>query len=152
VGTHHSRELAELARELGVSDRVHFLGQRRDIASVLAATDVYAMPSYGEPFGLVYAEAMAMKRPVVALDEGGAPEVVEHGKTGLLSSSGDMRALVQNLRTLLSDQTLRARMGEHGRKVVERRFHPERMGRDVGCREHLRFSMSSRSPANDRHQ
>jgi len=131
AGTHHSAELKRLARELGVLENVQFLGQRRDIAALLAATDIYAMPSLGEPFGLVYAEAMAMKRPVIALDEGGAPEVVEHGRSGLLCARGDVAALAENIRQLISDPARRASMGEHGRHVVETLFHPERMARDV---------------------
>ena len=51
-----------------------------------AACDVFALPSFEEPFGLVFAEAMAMKRPVVALANGGTLEVVDHGRNGLLSA------------------------------------------------------------------
>ena len=79
--------LREQARELGIEKNVIFTGPRSDIAELLAACDVFALPSFEEPFGLVFAEAMAMKRPVVALANGGTPEVVEHGKCGLLSSS-----------------------------------------------------------------
>jgi glycosyltransferase involved in cell wall biosynthesis len=130
-GTHYSEELKRMAREHGVADAVHFLGQRRDIAAILAATDVFAMPSFEEPFGLVYAEAMAMGRPVVALDEGGAPEVVEHEKSGFLCARGDVTALAHRLRQLIAEPGLRARMGAHGRRTVEARFAPERMARDV---------------------
>src|SRR5206468_5991867 len=97
----------------------------------MAACDVFALPSFEEPFGLVYAEAMAMKRPVVALGNGGTPEVVEHGKSGLLSSPGDDEALANNIITLLRDPDLRARMGEYGRRQVETRFAPARMARDM---------------------
>jgi glycosyltransferase involved in cell wall biosynthesis len=131
AGTHHSDDLRRMARGLGILDAVHFLGQRRDIPAILAATDVYAMPSYTEPFGLVYAEAMAMKRPVVALDEGGAPEVVEHEKSGFLCARGDIAALAGRIQQLLENPGLRARMGEYGRRAVETRFAPERMARDV---------------------
>ncbi len=130
-GTGHSAELRALARELGVADSVVFTGQRADVARVLAASDIYAMPSFGEPFGLVYAEAMAMRRPVVALDNGGTPEVVEHGKSGLLSPTGDIDKLAGHLLALIRDPALRARMGEYGRQVVEARFTPERLARDV---------------------
>jgi len=103
------------------------------VPRLLAASDVFAMPSFEEPFGLVYAEAMAMKRPVVALDNGGTPEVVDHGKSGLLSSPDDLPALAANLLTLLRDPALRARMGEYGRKQVELRFSPDRMARDMAA-------------------
>jgi glycosyltransferase involved in cell wall biosynthesis len=124
-------ELKTLARELGIGERVLFTGRRKDVARVLAATDVFSMPSHEEPFGLVYAEAMAMKRPVVALDNGGTPEVVDHGKSGLLSAPGDLEGLAANLLTLLRDPALRARMGEYGRQQVEQRFAPARMAEDL---------------------
>ena len=130
-GTHYSEELRALAEELGVAANVIFTGLRKDVSRLIAASDVLAMTSYEEPFGLVYAEAMAMKRPVVALDNGGTPEVVEHGKSGLLSSSGDTAALASNIRKLAGDPELRARMGEYGRKQVEARFSPQRLARDV---------------------
>ena len=68
---------------------MRFLGRRDDVPAVMAAADVFAMPSEWEPFGLVYAEAMAMALPVVALDNGGTVEVVEPGETGLLSAPDD---------------------------------------------------------------
>jgi phosphatidylinositol alpha 1,6-mannosyltransferase len=57
-----------------------------------------------------------MKRPVAALSNGGTLEIVEHGRSGLLSPPGDVDALADNLRTLLRDPELRARMGEYGRQ------------------------------------
>jgi len=130
-GSGVSAGLAALARELGVADNVLLTGHRTDIASLLAASDVFALASFEEPFGLVFAEAMAMKRPVVALATGGTPEVVEHGKSGLLSPPGDVQALAANLRQLLLDPSLRARFGEYGRQRVEARFTPARLAGDI---------------------
>jgi glycosyltransferase involved in cell wall biosynthesis len=124
-------ELKGLAGELGIAGQVLFTGRRKDVPRILAATDVFSMPSHEEPFGLVYAEAMAMKRPVVALDNGGTPEVVEHGKSGLLSPPGDLDALARNLLALLRDPARRTRMGEYGRQQVELRFSPARMAEDM---------------------
>jgi glycosyltransferase involved in cell wall biosynthesis len=125
--------LKEHARELGVAENVVFTGQRSDIAQLLAACDVFSLPSLEEPFGLVYAEAMAMKRPVVALTTGGTPEVVEHGKCGLLSPPGDIDALAANLLRLLGDRALRAQFGEYGRSRVEEHFTPQRMASDFAA-------------------
>jgi glycosyltransferase involved in cell wall biosynthesis len=122
--------LEEHARELGVMENVVFTGQRSDIASLLAACDIFSLPSFEEPFGLVFAEAMAMKRPVAALTNGGTPEVVEHGKCGLLSAPGDINALAANLTQLLDDPALRAQFGEYGRSRVEQHFTPQRMASD----------------------
>ena len=83
------QHLLDLARELGVDEHVVFTGRRSDVARLMAGADIFAMPSLGEPFGLVFLEAMAMTLPVVALDSGGASEVVEANVTGLLSDHGD---------------------------------------------------------------
>jgi glycosyltransferase involved in cell wall biosynthesis len=124
-------ELKALVHELGLSDNVIFTGHRTDMPALLAASDVFALSSFEEPFGLVFLEAMAMKKPVVALGIGGAPEVVEHGKSGLLCAPGDQAGLEASLLTLLRDPAMRARMGEYGRRQVEDRFTPERMARDT---------------------
>jgi glycosyltransferase involved in cell wall biosynthesis len=123
--------LKQLAAGLGVSDNVIFTGRRSDMPSMMAACDVFALPSNGEPFGLVFLEAMAMKKPIVAFDNGGTPEVVEHDRSGLLSRPDDPPALAANLRLLLRDAALRARMGEYGRERVERHFTASRMADDT---------------------
>ncbi|MDB4989427.1 MAG: hypothetical protein JWN04_4605 [Myxococcaceae bacterium] len=130
-GSGTTRALSALARELGVLENILFTGQRQDVASLLAACDVFALPSFEEPFGLVFAEALAMKRPVVALSNGGTPEVVDHGKSGLLSAPADIESMAANLLTLLRDPGLRASYGEYGRRQVELRFTPERLASDV---------------------
>jgi glycosyltransferase involved in cell wall biosynthesis len=129
--TSFTAELETLAHDLGVRNHVVFTGYRTDIPALLAASDIFALPSFEEPFGLVFLEALAMKKPVVALDNGGTPEVVEHGKSGLLSAPDDIAALAANLLVLIRDPPLRARMGEYGRRQVETRFTPERMARDA---------------------
>jgi glycosyltransferase involved in cell wall biosynthesis len=123
-------ELQALTRELGLEGNVIFTGKRSDVPRLLAASDIFSMPSFEEPFGLVYAEAMAMKRPVLAFNNGGTPEVVDHGKAGLLSPPRDLEALAVNMLTLLRNPALRARMGEYGRQQVETRFAPRRMAKD----------------------
>ena len=126
-------QMQELARELGVADAVVFTGARKDVPDVMAACDVFSMPSDEEPFGLVYLEAMAMGKPVAAIGNGGTPEVVVHGEDGLLSpTKEDFTAYAANLVTLLKDPERRARMGAHGRARVLGRFSAERMARDAG--------------------
>jgi glycosyltransferase involved in cell wall biosynthesis len=129
--TSFTAELKALVCDLGLSEHVIFTGYRADMPALFAACDVFALPSPGEPFGLVFLEAMAMKKPVVALNSGGAPEIVEHGKSGLLSAPGDGAALAENLLVLLRDPALRDRMGEYGRRRVESHFTRDRMTRDV---------------------
>lgn len=124
-------ELVELARNLGIHEQVVLTGQRQDVPALMAAADIYAMPSFAEPFGLVYLEAMAMQRPVVALKSGGTPEVVEDGLDGLLSDPGDVRQFADNLIALADDRDRRTRIGNHARHRVEHYFTIERMARDT---------------------
>jgi glycosyltransferase involved in cell wall biosynthesis len=127
-----TEELKALSRALRLEDAVILTGPRSDVPRLIAACDLFTMPSFEEPFGLVFLEAMAMKKPVIALDNGGTPEVVEHGLSGLLSPPRDIPALARNIITLLKDRELRLRMGEYGRRQVLERFTALRMARDAG--------------------
>ncbi len=127
----YRQQLQELAHELGVANNVILTGRRSDVPRLMAAADIFAMPSPDEPFGLVYLEAMAMKLPVVALRSGGAPEIVEHGTNGLLSEVGDLEMLSEHLLSLLRNSRLREEMGVAGRDRVERFFRSQRMASDA---------------------
>ncbi|MDW8284323.1 MAG: glycosyltransferase family 4 protein [Myxococcales bacterium] len=114
--------LRALAARLGVSERVRFLGRVTDAerANLLAGCDVFALPSSGEGFGIVYLEAMAHGKPCIAARAGGAPEVVLDGETGLVVPA-QTDALVEALRRLM-DPGLRARLGAAGRARVRAQF------------------------------
>jgi glycosyltransferase involved in cell wall biosynthesis len=127
----YSGELRELASQLAVDEHVIFTGERSDIPRVMAACDVFTLPSFEEPFGLVFLEAMAMAKPVVALNNGGTPEVVEHGLSGLLSPPWDVESLAANIATLVRQPELRRRLGDHGRARVVDYFNAQRMARDA---------------------
>jgi glycosyltransferase involved in cell wall biosynthesis len=131
AGDTYLADLKALVYELGVEQHVIFTGHRTDMPALMAACDIFALPSFEEPFGLVFAEAMASKKPVIALESGGAPEVVDHGLSGLLSPPGDREALTANIAALLRNPQLRASMGAYGRRDVERRFTPARLAADV---------------------
>jgi glycosyltransferase involved in cell wall biosynthesis len=128
----YTAELKSLVSDLGLTEQVIFTGFRRDIHKILAASDLFTMPSFEEPFGMVFLEAMAMKKPVVALDSGGTPEIIEDGKSGLLSPPQDIEQLAINIVQLLYDPALRLKMGEYGRNRIEQYFTPERMACDIG--------------------
>ncbi len=123
--------LKEKAAELGLGNRVIFTGPRSDVQAILAACDLYIMPALEEAFGLAFSEAMAMKKPVVALDSGGTREVVEDGKSGLLSPPGDVEQLAESILTLVNNPARCKQMGEYGRKRVEEYFNPPRMANEV---------------------
>lgn len=116
--------LENLAEEHGVSLHVHFLTAltQEELSGCYAACDVFALPSRGEGFGLVYIEAMAHGKPVIAGAHGGAPEIVEDGATGYLVPHGDVPQLASALATLLADAELRKKMGARGRGRVEREY------------------------------
>lgn len=130
-GAAYTRELEELTSQLKLTDAVTFTGGRKDVARVMAACDVFTLPSFEEPFGLVFLEAMAMKRPVVAIDNGGTPEVVEHGRSGLLAPPWDIPALAENISKLVAEPELRRRFGERGRERVVSYFNTQRMADDT---------------------
>jgi glycosyltransferase involved in cell wall biosynthesis len=124
-------EIKKLTSDLELDDKVIFAGFRQDVSAILAASDIFAMPSFEEPFGVVFLEAMTMGKPVVALRNGGTPEVVAHGETGLLSEPDDVDGLATNLAQLLADPEARARMGALGRKRVDEYFTPRRLAADI---------------------
>ncbi len=132
-GGSFTAELTELSRELGVAADVVFTGMRSDVANILAATDLFTMPSFEEPFGLVFLEAMAMRKPVVAVDNGGTPEVVEHGRSGLLSPAWDVPTLASNIVALLKDPARRMAMGSYARSRVLDYFNAERLARETAA-------------------
>jgi glycosyltransferase involved in cell wall biosynthesis len=117
---------------LGLADRVSWLGPRDDMPDVLAALDVLVhCPDAPEPFGRAIAEAMAMGRPVVAARSGGIPEIVDHGRCGLLVAPGDVEAFASAVVRLLNDPELGRRFGTEGRGRAERLFDPALHARSV---------------------
>jgi glycosyltransferase involved in cell wall biosynthesis len=102
--------------------RVHWLGFRRDVAAVLKAMNILAVPSHWEGFGLVAAEALAAGVPVVAADASSLPEIVRDGREGLLVPAGDVDALAAALVRLGRDPAERRRMGAAGPPRVAAEF------------------------------
>jgi N-acetyl-alpha-D-glucosaminyl L-malate synthase BshA len=117
----------ELVRELRIESRVVFLGERDALPELLAPADVFALSSASESFGLSALEAMACGTPVVATDAGGIREVVEDGRTGLLSPVDDLESFARNLRALLFGEADARAMGTRAREVAVERFRRERI-------------------------
>lgn len=107
-------DLKDLARRLGIADRVVFLGARRDVAALLSAADVFCHPNTGpEGFGIVFIEALDAGVPVVTTALGGGCEIVDES-CGMLVAPGDVKALAAALARLIEDSSLRARLGASG--------------------------------------
>ena len=104
VGQGPEREMAEeLAAELGIEDKVLFLGESREIDKILCFSDLFLLPSERESFGLAALEAMANKVPVISTNSGGLPEVNQHGFSGYLSDVGNLDEMAENAVSILSD-------------------------------------------------
>ncbi len=110
------QSLEAQARDLGIGDRVLFLGHRTDVPALLAAFDVFVLPSLYEGLPNAVLEAMACGRPVVATAVDGTPEVVDNGVTGLLVPPRDPARLSEALLKLAGDARLRSRMGREARR------------------------------------
>ena len=115
-------DLEREAAKLGVSDRCIFTGLRNDIPDLFQAMDVFVMPSLSEGFPMVLLEAMGMERPVAATAVSGNPELIEHGRTGLLISPSDPPAIVEAVAWLLENRDEAAAMGQAARSAVEQKF------------------------------
>jgi glycosyltransferase involved in cell wall biosynthesis len=117
--------LEALARELGVEQRVRFLGEQARVEPYMQAADCFVCPSrWAEAAGLVNLESQAVGLPVVASRVGGIPEYVEDGHTGLLFPAGDHRALAGCVRGLHEGPEKRQAMGAAARALVVERFSP----------------------------
>jgi phosphatidyl-myo-inositol dimannoside synthase len=131
--------LENLARALGVADRVRFLTDvpDRDLPGLYNCAEVYLglsrlMEQRVEGFGISLVEAAACGIPVVAGRTGGIPEAVREGETGLLVDAEQPDEICGALRTLLDDRGLAARLGEGGRRAVETYYNWDRAAADIG--------------------
>ena len=122
------RELKEHALSLGITERVRFLGFRRDIAQVLATLDVFTLPSLREGFGLALVEAMCSGVPVIASQVGGIPEILGETPTGELIDPENTESLAAAMirMTKLSDAERKV-LGEAARTRVLENFTAEKM-------------------------
>lgn len=129
------RPWREVVAEKAVADpaykRVRFAGfvTAERLARYYADCDVFVAPSRYESFGLIYLEAMMNGRPCIGTTAGGIPEVVEHGKTGILVPAGDVAALSDAISSLVGDTPRSQAMGEAGRRRFLERFSKEEMAR-----------------------
>ena len=120
----YQRRVQAEADRLGVSDKIIWAGKRADIADVLAAMDVFVLPSVEECFPLSILEAMACGLPCVASNVGGVAECIDDRRTGILTQPKSPESLSAAINHLLEDEYTRRRFGAAGRKRVAERFSP----------------------------
>ena len=119
-----SKKAPEMARELGLEDKLTFVDSLSidELVHEYNRAELLVSPSLYEGFGLPAAEAQACGTPVIATSVGAFPEIVEHGETGMIVPPGEAELLAHAIRTLLDDDALRDRMGEAGERHVRERF------------------------------
>jgi glycosyltransferase involved in cell wall biosynthesis len=125
-----------LQREIvatGLKTKMQLLGFRTDVSALINAADVFVLPSSAEPFGLVLLEAMALRKPIVAIRAGGPAEIVLDLKTGLLTPPNDHHAFGEAICEVLSSATLRQRMGAQGYQRFQELYTAERMAEATGA-------------------
>ena len=119
--------IEQTIQKRGLAQTVTLAGTRKDVADLLAASDVFLMSSISEGIPLTVIEAMAARRPVVSTSVGGIPELVEHGVTGLLAASGDSASLAASLVQLYRRPDLRERMAIVAARYAAEKFSLNRM-------------------------
>jgi glycosyltransferase involved in cell wall biosynthesis len=121
----YAASLPRLIAQLGLQGSVTLAGEVADAMPFVEQMDVLVNASDPEPFGIVLLEAMAAGVPVVAVDAGGPPDIVEQGSTGVLARSGEPADLADALEPLLASRELRRRLGEAGRERFMRDYTDE---------------------------
>lgn len=115
------------AHALGIADRVQFLGWRRDLDTLYAASDVFLLTSRNEGTPVALIESLAAAIPGVSTDVGGVRDVIDSDRVGLVAPFGDARALADHVIALVADPDRRRRMGEQGRLTVTARYGIDRL-------------------------
>ena len=119
----YEKETMDLLKKLSLENNAFFLGIKNPVQAYFFHMDILVHPTWRkEAFGLVLAEAMYYKKPIVASRIGGIPEIVEDNNTGILCEPGNEEEFTEALERLISDNQLRSRMGEKGKKRVNALF------------------------------
>jgi glycosyltransferase involved in cell wall biosynthesis len=120
-------EIQALVNQLKLSEKVKFLGFRKNVEEILAQVQIFALISHWEGLPCTIIEAMRSGLPVIASDVGGVREIIEDNRTGYLIPHGNKEILTQKLRELVADTSLRTQMGSLGRQKYESQFKFEPM-------------------------
>ncbi len=126
-----ANKIRSLAGGLGLNERIRFLGQRDDVATLLSMTDIFVLPSYREGVPRSLIEAQCMGVPAVATDIRGCREIVVDGRTGLLVPPRDREHLAQSIRQLIQDENLRRSWGSQAEKHARDEFDEDMVFRRI---------------------
>lgn len=122
----HREALVEEVSRAGVNERIIFAGMRKDVPRLLAASDIFVLPTLTEALPTVLAEAMAARLPLIASRVGGIPEMIIEGQNGFLVEPEDQESLSRVCIRLLKHQEERATMGSEGWRIVNQKFSIQR--------------------------
>ncbi len=118
-------EIKHVCQDLGICEKVSFMGRMDNVENVIPAADCILNQSYREAFGMVLLEAMACGVPTVSSNVDGIPEVVVHGETGFMAGPDEHEALAEYLVKICRDEALAQRLGENGRRRAVSVFHKD---------------------------
>ena len=124
----HDAKIRSAAGLSSAADRIVFLGQRRDVPVILGAFDVFVHPAVADPCPLAVLEAMAAGLPIIGYADGGVPELVQDGESGLLARQGDVVDLTGLFALLRKDADMAVSFGRGAAERVAHHFRPERAG------------------------
>jgi len=119
------RELIKIAKELNIWKHIIFTGYKKDVGSILKASDLLVVPSLTETFGRVIVEALYLEVPVIASNTGAIPEIIKNGETGYLFEPQNVKALKDCIRKVLENYNKAKQLAQKGRRYVKIRFSLE---------------------------
>jgi glycosyltransferase involved in cell wall biosynthesis len=125
------QEFEQQAAQLGIDDRIVFLGQREDIPELLYSSDLFILPSLIEGLPLTILEAMAAGKPVIATAIDGIEEIIVSGENGILVPVADPGAISKSIQFLLSNPSAAQKLATSGKQTVLRDFTSEKMAEDI---------------------
>jgi len=126
-----SPDLKKLSINLGISNNVEFLGLHRDVSRLIDESSIFVLPSKWEGLSISILEAMSRKVPVIATSVGGIPEIISDGEDGVLVIPENPELLAETIANLLSNEKLRARLGQNAYEKVKKNFSIERYSKDL---------------------
>jgi glycosyltransferase involved in cell wall biosynthesis len=121
------KNLEELASSLNLTSNIFFTGFKEDAYRFYQIMDIFLLTSFSEGTAMTLLEAMASRLPIIGTDVGGNPEIIKNGETGYIIPRDDDQFLAEVIERLLSDKSLRVKLGDAGRKRFEDKFQVEHM-------------------------
>lgn len=131
VNRDHHAEIISLLQQLGIANSFVFAGHRADVNPLIRLMDFCVLSTHREGFPLSILETMAQRKPVIATEVGGIPEIIRPGENGYLVPHGDAEALAQRILSLLNDPELTQHMGQNAAALVQRDYSPSHFAQQI---------------------